>query len=107
MFSFDFQDYYALYKVFKKSGPGPKNGEQYGAPFVEEDWVDDDCAVVTNPAIEDTPPVNGLNETAPVYNERVTSDDIEELFRQLEAESAQGQIHYPNENFLPEVGYYT
>ncbi|XP_028799924.1 NAC domain-containing protein 17 [Neltuma alba] len=36
------KDYYALYKVFKKSGPGPKNGEQYGAPFVEEEWVDDD-----------------------------------------------------------------
>ncbi|KAJ8541452.1 hypothetical protein K7X08_002268 [Anisodus acutangulus] len=36
------QDYYALYKVFKKSGPGPKNGEQYGAPFREEDWVDDE-----------------------------------------------------------------
>ncbi|XP_059279893.1 NAC domain-containing protein 17-like [Lycium ferocissimum] len=36
------QDYYALYKVFKKSGPGPKNGEQYGAPFREEDWAEDD-----------------------------------------------------------------
>ncbi|OIT31623.1 PREDICTED: NAC domain-containing protein 17-like [Nicotiana attenuata] len=36
-------DYYALYKVFKKSGPGPKNNEQYGAPFREEDWVDDEC----------------------------------------------------------------
>ncbi|KAE9611377.1 hypothetical protein Lal_00011590 [Lupinus albus] len=36
------KDYYALYKVFKKSGPGPKNGEQYGAPFKEEEWVDDD-----------------------------------------------------------------
>ncbi|KAJ8439088.1 hypothetical protein Cgig2_009231 [Carnegiea gigantea] len=35
-------DYYALYKLFKKSGPGPKNGEQYGAPFREEDWFDDD-----------------------------------------------------------------
>ncbi|CAL5209323.1 unnamed protein product [Lathyrus oleraceus] len=34
--------YYALYKVFKKSGPGPKNGEQYGAPFKEEEWADDD-----------------------------------------------------------------
>ncbi|KAK4280091.1 hypothetical protein QN277_011762 [Acacia crassicarpa] len=38
----DCKDYYALYKVFKKSGPGPKNGEQYGAPFKEEEWVDDD-----------------------------------------------------------------
>ncbi|KAL0560813.1 hypothetical protein IC582_001227 [Cucumis melo] len=36
------QSYYAVYKVFKKSGPGPKNGEQYGAPFKEEDWVDEE-----------------------------------------------------------------
>ncbi|RZC62722.1 hypothetical protein C5167_024473 [Papaver somniferum] len=34
-------DCYALYKVYKKSGAGPKNGEQYGAPFREEDWADD------------------------------------------------------------------
>ncbi|WVZ65420.1 hypothetical protein U9M48_014785 [Paspalum notatum var. saurae] len=33
---------YALYKLFQKSGAGPKNGEQYGAPFREEDWLDDD-----------------------------------------------------------------
>ncbi|XP_074559474.1 NAC domain-containing protein 17-like isoform X2 [Curcuma longa] len=39
-YTLDEQDYYALYKVFKKSGPGPKNGEQYGAPFREE-WADD------------------------------------------------------------------
>ncbi|CAI9301777.1 unnamed protein product [Lactuca saligna] len=36
------QEHYTLCKVFKKSGPGPKNGEQYGAPFVEEEWSDDD-----------------------------------------------------------------
>ncbi|XP_015165757.1 NAC domain-containing protein 82-like isoform X1 [Solanum tuberosum] len=35
------QDSYVLYKVFQKSGPGPKNGAQYGAPFKEEDWEDD------------------------------------------------------------------
>ncbi|XP_055828679.1 NAC domain-containing protein 82-like isoform X2 [Solanum dulcamara] len=33
-------DAYVLCKVFKKSGPGPKNGAQYGAPFKEEDWED-------------------------------------------------------------------
>lgn len=37
------QDYYVLYKVYKKSGPGPKNGEEYGAPFKEEDWADVEC----------------------------------------------------------------
>ncbi|KAL0857814.1 hypothetical protein Bca101_062968 [Brassica carinata] len=28
--------------VQKKSGSGPKNGEQYGAPFVEEEWEEED-----------------------------------------------------------------
>ncbi|KAJ9175475.1 hypothetical protein P3X46_014026 [Hevea brasiliensis] len=31
---------------FPKSGTGPKNGEQYGAPFVEEEWDDDEVVVV-------------------------------------------------------------
>ncbi|XP_031116177.1 uncharacterized protein LOC116019927 isoform X2 [Ipomoea triloba] len=35
------KDSYVLCKVFKKSGLGPKNGAQYGAPFSEEDWEDD------------------------------------------------------------------
>nr|AGV29475.1 putative NAC domain class transcription factor [Tamarix hispida] len=35
------QDAYVICKIFKKSGLGPKNGEQYGAPFREEDWEDD------------------------------------------------------------------
>ncbi|XP_051140814.1 NAC domain-containing protein 82-like isoform X2 [Andrographis paniculata] len=36
------QDSYVLCKVFKKSGPGPQNGAQYGAPFNEEEWSDDE-----------------------------------------------------------------
>ncbi|KAF8411692.1 hypothetical protein HHK36_004250 [Tetracentron sinense] len=54
------QDVYVLCKIFQKSGPGPKNGEQYGAPFKEEDWNDD----VVNNSVEyfnladpDTPPL--------------------------------------------------
>ncbi|KAK1275488.1 NAC domain-containing protein 78 [Acorus gramineus] len=35
------QDSYVLCKIFKKSGPGPKNGEQYGAPYNDEDWDDE------------------------------------------------------------------
>lgn len=32
---------FVLCRIFQKSGPGPKNGEQYGAPFIEEEWDDD------------------------------------------------------------------
>ncbi|GKV21661.1 hypothetical protein SLEP1_g31618 [Rubroshorea leprosula] len=37
------QDTYVLCVIFKKDGPGPRNGAQYGAPFREEDWIDDEC----------------------------------------------------------------
>lgn len=28
--------------MFHKKGPGPQNGAQYGAPFVEEEWEGDE-----------------------------------------------------------------
>ncbi|XP_055830288.1 NAC domain-containing protein 53-like isoform X2 [Solanum dulcamara] len=40
------QDAFVLCRVFQKSGAGPKNGEQYGAPFIEEEWEDDDLQVL-------------------------------------------------------------
>ncbi|KAL8051662.1 hypothetical protein ABFX02_06G162700 [Erythranthe guttata] len=36
------QDAFVLCRIFQKSGSGPKNGEQYGAPFVEEEWDNDE-----------------------------------------------------------------
>ncbi|KAG5557214.1 hypothetical protein RHGRI_007476 [Rhododendron griersonianum] len=35
------KDAMVLCRVFRKSGTGPKNGEQYGAPFDEEEWDDE------------------------------------------------------------------
>ncbi|PON98608.1 NAC domain containing protein [Trema orientale] len=40
------QDAFVLCRIFQKSGTGPKNGEQYGAPFIEEEWEDDEVALV-------------------------------------------------------------
>lgn len=31
-----------LCRIFQKSGPGPKNGERYGAPLIEEEWENED-----------------------------------------------------------------
>ncbi|KAJ7945248.1 NAC domain-containing protein [Quillaja saponaria] len=36
------QDAYVLCMVFQKDGPGPRNGANYGVPFNEKDWDDDD-----------------------------------------------------------------
>ncbi|XP_010464726.1 PREDICTED: NAC domain-containing protein 53-like [Camelina sativa] len=43
------QDAYVLCRIFQKSGSGPKNGEQYGAPFVEEEWEEEDDIITFVP----------------------------------------------------------
>uniref|UniRef100_A0A6N2MC09 NAC domain-containing protein n=1 Tax=Salix viminalis TaxID=40686 RepID=A0A6N2MC09_SALVM len=91
------QDYYALYKVFKKSGPGPKNGEQYGAPFKEEDWADDEYPCV-NGMVTPEIPVEQHNEVSLVDNVRVSDqlepllDDFEEIIKQIAEEPAPNQL---------------
>ncbi|CAA7018674.1 unnamed protein product [Microthlaspi erraticum] len=73
------KDYYAVYKLYKKSGSGPKNGEDYGAPFQEEEWVDDDdndeIAVPEEP-FEDTG--DGGRLFKPV---NLQLDDLDELLQ--------------------------
>nr|WLO57464.1 NAC transcription factor 5 [Rheum palmatum] len=32
------QESFVLCRIFQKSGSGPKNGERYGAPLIEEEW---------------------------------------------------------------------
>jgi hypothetical protein len=32
------EDSYVVCRIFQKNGPGPQNGAQYGAPFIEEEW---------------------------------------------------------------------
>ncbi|XP_057476394.1 NAC domain-containing protein 78-like isoform X2 [Actinidia eriantha] len=47
------QDALVLCKIFQKSGSGPKTGEQYGAPFVEEEWEDDELVIVPGKKVAD------------------------------------------------------
>ncbi|KAH0862743.1 hypothetical protein HID58_079954 [Brassica napus] len=64
------KEYYALYKLFKKSGAGPKNGEEYGAPFQEEEWADDDIDV----------PVVRYEDNVSLFDPvNVQLDDLEEI----------------------------
>ncbi|XP_022768004.1 NAC domain-containing protein 17-like [Durio zibethinus] len=80
------KDYYALYKVYKKSGPGPKNGEQYGATFKEEEWAEEEYA--RNP-VDTITPLKSPNEAIPDDNVKANDqvqfplNDIEEFMRQL------------------------
>ncbi|XP_058227936.1 NAC domain-containing protein 82-like [Rhododendron vialii] len=56
------QDAYVLCKVFKKSGPGPKNGAQYGAPFNEDDY-DDDGEICGESSVAQPPPELPFNNS--------------------------------------------
>ncbi|KAL5569468.1 hypothetical protein UlMin_026043 [Ulmus minor] len=59
------EDAYVLCRIFEKSGTGPKNGEQYGAPFVEEEWEDEDeevPMVLGEELVRDGPSVEVNNE---------------------------------------------
>jgi hypothetical protein len=53
------KDAFVLCRIFQKSGTGPKNGEQYGAPFIEEEWDDDEVPLLPSEEMV-------LTEEAPV-----------------------------------------
>lgn len=103
------QDYYALYKLYKKSGAGPKNGEQYGAPFKEEDWVDDEFPRV-NGLVTPEIPVKQHIEATLVDNFKLSTllepplNDFEEIIKQIGGELAFNELQ--NNDFtclLPQV----
>ncbi|KAL5982659.1 hypothetical protein ACLOJK_016734 [Asimina triloba] len=55
------QDSYVLCKIFQKSGRGPKNGEQHGAPYNEDEWEDN---YSERNATSITVPLDGPSSTA-------------------------------------------
>ncbi|KAF3338723.1 NAC domain-containing protein 17 [Carex littledalei] len=88
-------DSYALYKLFKKSGSGPKNGEQYGAPFREEDWEDeaDDNALPSDIIVQNSD--RAVNASAAGPSHQVSSnlplDDLENLLLQITSDKDENQ----------------
>ena len=54
---FLWQDSYVICKVFQKQGPGPRNGAQYGRPFNEEDWDDDEEGEIPSAALSAQVPI--------------------------------------------------
>ncbi|KAF8052975.1 hypothetical protein N665_1482s0006 [Sinapis alba] len=65
------QDMYVLCVLFKKDGPGPRNGAQYGAPFKDEDWSDEEQHT-------DVPATNAHGETSLVVGS--SHDPIKDCF---------------------------
>ncbi|XP_062220792.1 NAC domain-containing protein 53-like [Phragmites australis] len=44
------QDLHVVCRIFQKVGSGPQNGAQYGAPYMEAEWEEEDDAVKNGPA---------------------------------------------------------
>ncbi|KAJ6792984.1 Uncharacterized protein M6B38_112195 [Iris pallida] len=63
------QDAFVVCRIFQKSGTGPQNGAQYGAPFIEEEWEEEDEQLYTEPPKEE-------EHFSP--NEHVRLDDFEQ-----------------------------
>ncbi|KAK8926113.1 NAC domain-containing protein 78 [Platanthera zijinensis] len=98
------QDSYAVYKLFMKSGPGPKNGEQYGAPFREEEWEDDAAQVsfMNQNDGEDMSSAELTHNSLPVtlteeVCETLPANEVEDLLMQLayEPDIIRGHIDFP------------
>ncbi|KAG8060819.1 hypothetical protein GUJ93_ZPchr0002g24748 [Zizania palustris] len=43
------QDLHVVCRIFQKTGSGPQNGAQYGAPYMEEEWEEEDDAIENAP----------------------------------------------------------
>ncbi|KAB5539003.1 hypothetical protein DKX38_016536 [Salix brachista] len=76
------QDAFVLCRIFQKSGTGPKNGEQYGAPFIEEEWEDDEVPLLPSEEMVPTgeaPAGDGsyleLNELDQNFDSGITSEN--------------------------------
>lgn len=54
------QDAYVLCKIFQKSGLGPQNGAQYGAPFNEDEWNDIEETFLESPPVQCQTLVNNV-----------------------------------------------
>ncbi|PWA58102.1 NAC domain-containing protein [Artemisia annua] len=87
------QDTYVLCRLFEKSGLGPKNGAQYGAPFEEEEWDNMDesevisfesSAMITTDTFNSNAAVTNMTLTEPAPS-AVTSSDSERLVVQVGA----------------------
>ncbi|KAM5576929.1 hypothetical protein ABKV19_007663 [Rosa sericea] len=50
------RDSYVLCMVFQKDGIGPRSNKQYGAPFKEEDWTDDEVETDVLPYVNMSEP---------------------------------------------------
>lgn len=95
------QDSFALYKVYEKSGSGPKNGEQYGAPFREEEWLEDDPVDDDLGNLISRENMSPQSEFTDGFDQHLP-DDMEEILRQI-ADDPDLNQHNVGSSYAPVV----
>ncbi|XP_044950672.1 NAC domain-containing protein 78-like isoform X2 [Hordeum vulgare subsp. vulgare] len=58
------QDMHVVCRIFQKVGSGPQNGAQYGAPYMEEEWEDEDDAIENTPTSGTSTEMLAITDTA-------------------------------------------
>ncbi|XP_011031619.1 PREDICTED: NAC domain-containing protein 78-like isoform X2 [Populus euphratica] len=91
------QDAFVLCRIFQKSGTGPKNGEQYGAPFIEEEWEDDEVPLLPSEEMV-------LTEEAPVGDDAYL--EMNELGQNFDTGIASENTALPQNFYYGEASNY-
>uniref|UniRef100_A0A0D9VMU5 NAC domain-containing protein n=1 Tax=Leersia perrieri TaxID=77586 RepID=A0A0D9VMU5_9ORYZ len=87
------QDLHVVCRIFQKMGSGPQNGAQYGAPYLEEDWEEEDDAIENAPASGASTEIAAVADTA---DEESNEDDEKFSFKANELlEETQEDINQP------------
>ncbi|CAM0911588.1 unnamed protein product [Alopecurus aequalis] len=88
------QDSFVVCRIFQKAGPGPQNGAQYGAPFVEEEWeADEDDDVGLLPVERETV----VEHEAPGAMEKGYLQ-MNDLIQDLAGQNGNGSVALPVSN---------
>lgn len=94
------QDAFVLCRIFRKSGSGPKNGEKYGAPFIEEEWEDEDESVVV-PKQEDC-----THELPVDEDSYLDANDIEQILNtDVQVEDAQIPLTFNHDDNINNINH--
>ncbi|KAL5207701.1 hypothetical protein ABZP36_032136 [Zizania latifolia] len=86
------QDLHVVCRIFQKTGSGPQNGAQYGAPYMEEEWEEEDDA------IENAPTSGASTEMAAVTDiadEESNEEDENIYFNTNELLQTQEDVNQP------------
>lgn len=88
------QDTYVICKLFKKNGLGPRHGSEYGAPFKDEDWSDEEdresLVAITSAADNADPGPN--EETSLVATASHSQQPPEDCFNGVMSESCVSDV---------------